>query len=137
MKGLLLLNLERMRAFNWSDVWNKKVKEHRIYLSMGDQDVHNLMVKLYPRVHYMLHPGWNVQLFPVAKKRVKPNEMYLLHGLANKHATTIFKWLFNLFSDDLQQHLLDGPDRCRLVLIELRNKAPQLAAKLHDYIRLQ
>lgn len=142
--GLLLLDLKQMREVDWSGWWRREVDKHHVNLFLGDQDAYNLMVKLHPEIHYMLPTGWNAQLFSAVTFRVKPNEMYLLHGLDSTWAKTGFSSVFYLFDDARQKLLLagggDGGDddadnsrACRKVLHYLRDKAPALAAVVHGY----
>lgn len=58
--GVMLMNLTRMRTFDWADRLLVAAHAHRIRLA--DQDLFNLMVVQHPEVLFVLPCSWNLQV---------------------------------------------------------------------------
>ncbi|EDQ92611.1 uncharacterized protein MONBRDRAFT_13344 [Monosiga brevicollis MX1] len=63
--GVMVLHLERMRAWGWDQRWQSLVRREllvRHHTGLADQDVYNLVALEHPETWTMLSCAWNVQL---------------------------------------------------------------------------
>nr|CAH8839800.1 unnamed protein product [Trichobilharzia regenti] len=63
--GVMLLHLDRLRKFHWSEHWNRTTKSALLrisHASLADQDIINTALIRYPSSIYELPCEWNVQL---------------------------------------------------------------------------
>ncbi|UXI15086.1 heat shock protein [Sarcoptes scabiei] len=63
--GVMLLNLQQIRDFNWSAIWKMIAEKELLSMlstSLADQDIFNAIIKQYPQIVYKLPCQWNVQL---------------------------------------------------------------------------
>ncbi|CAH8837704.1 unnamed protein product [Trichobilharzia szidati] len=63
--GVMLLHLDRLRKFHWSEHWNRTTKSALLrisHASLADQDIINTALVKYPSSIYELPCEWNVQL---------------------------------------------------------------------------
>ncbi|XKL67023.1 hypothetical protein PGB90_010443 [Kerria lacca] len=63
--GVMLLNLNKLRALNWDNLWKNAAEKGLIThfaTSLADQDIFNAIIKEYPGLVMNLPCSWNVQL---------------------------------------------------------------------------
>ncbi|GMR62797.1 hypothetical protein PMAYCL1PPCAC_32992, partial [Pristionchus mayeri] len=61
--GLILMNLQRMRHANFSDIWQSEARERlRVFSNANDQDILNALTVTYPDIIAKLPCEYNVQL---------------------------------------------------------------------------
>lgn len=64
--GVMLLNLNLMRAKDWIAMWTSVAKATLEHLhsrtSLADQDIVNAVIKKHPDIHFVLPCSWNAQM---------------------------------------------------------------------------
>lgn len=63
--GVMLYNLEKMRAIQWDKLWTDVAKRTAIIYGatrLGDQDIINAVLKQNPHLVYRVPCQWNTQL---------------------------------------------------------------------------
>ena len=63
--GVILLDLGKLRRDRWNLIWKSEFLKPILRLkqiSLGDQDIFNLVIKNWPQMFYELPCSWNVQL---------------------------------------------------------------------------
>jgi len=106
----------------WNNTWRNRTTERAI---LGDQDIFNLMLKTYPDIFHVIHPGWDVQSGTKVQQWVSDDEMYALHSSYKEG-----KWLVlhRLFWAEGYRFL---SPRCHHTLTRLRGYAHDIAKILY------
>ncbi|XP_064602399.1 glucoside xylosyltransferase 1-like [Liolophura sinensis] len=116
--GVMLMNLTRMRKFDWLTHVLKYYQEYKMKITWGDQDVINIIFHYFPERLYVYGCDWNYRpdhcMYMSTCKLAEQAGISVLHGnrgvLHNDKQPT-FKAIYDAFSqhhfgDSLQHSLL-------------------------------
>ncbi|XP_035215105.1 glucoside xylosyltransferase 1-like isoform X1 [Stegodyphus dumicola] len=111
--GVMLMNLTRMRTFQWETYLPSIMKEYRLNIVWGDQDIINIIFHFHPEKLYLFPCEWNFRpdhcMYSNVCKTAEKNGIAIIHGnrgvfLNNKQPA--FKAIFQAM---LQYNLEDDP----------------------------
>ena len=141
--GVMLLDLQKMRAMKWIDIWRQ---EHmQLYKKIGavkqaDQDIINSYLERHANKVYQLSCVWNYQvsLYSLANKICNKNRYRIVHwNSPSKHEldTDIARSVYGLYQVYLK---LDGSTVKKRVFLESKqtnydiNTTPNPCAAIHQ-----
>lgn len=93
--GVMLYNLEKMRAIHWDRLWTDIAKRTAIVYGatrLGDQDIMNAVIKQNPYLVFKVPCQWNTQL----SDHTNSHKCYMNHEIkANKTALLILRFVLS------------------------------------------
>uniref|UniRef100_T1JBB4 Uncharacterized protein n=1 Tax=Strigamia maritima TaxID=126957 RepID=T1JBB4_STRMM len=116
--GVMLMNLTRMRLFEWQKKIIPIYTEYKYKLTWGDQDIINILFFFYPDKVYIYPCEWNFRsdhcMYTSVCKSADMNGAGVLHGsrsVFHNRKQIAFKAVYDAFEkynfeDDLKTHLL-------------------------------
>lgn len=114
--GVMLMNLTRMREFNWNSYMLPLYKEYKLKITWGDQDLINILFAYYPDKLYVIPCEFNYRpdhcIYMSACNA--PNGIQILHGNRGYfHSekqpifSTIYRYIEEYqFGTDIYTHLI-------------------------------
>lgn len=121
--GVMLMNLTRMRAFQWETYLPQIMKEYKLNIVWGDQDIINIIFHFHPDKLYIFPCQWNYRpdhcMYSSVCKTAEHNGIAIVHGnrgVFQNNKQLAFKAIYKIMAelkigDDLSVNLLEPMKR--------------------------
>ncbi|GFS68649.1 glucoside xylosyltransferase 1 [Nephila pilipes] len=117
--GVMLMNLTKMRAFQWEKYLAPIMKEYKLNIVWGDQDIINIIFHFHAEKLYILPCEWNYRpdhcMYSSVCKTAEKNGVAVIHGnrgVFHNDKQPAFKAIFKTMSqfnleEDIQHKVLE------------------------------
>ncbi|KAG8186441.1 hypothetical protein JTE90_012362 [Oedothorax gibbosus] len=116
--GVMLMNLTKMRAFQWEKYLTPIMKEYKLNIVWGDQDIINIIFHFHSEKLYVLPCEWNYRpdhcMYSSVCKSAEKNGVYVIHGnrgVFNNNKQSAFKAIYKAMS----LYNLDDDDKLKII----------------------
>ncbi|XP_042896940.1 glucoside xylosyltransferase 1 isoform X2 [Parasteatoda tepidariorum] len=108
--GVMLMNLTRMRAFQWEKYLTPILKEYKLNIVWGDQDIINIIFHFHPDKLYIFPCAWNFRpdhcMYSSVCSSAKKDGIAIIHGnrgVFYNNKQPVFKFIYK----EMQQHIMN------------------------------
>ncbi|CAL1265215.1 unnamed protein product [Larinioides sclopetarius] len=117
--GVMLMNLTKMRAFQWEKYLAPIMKEYKLNIVWGDQDIINIIFHFHAEKLYILPCEWNYRpdhcMYSSVCKTAEKNGISVIHGnrgVFHNNKQPAFKAIYKAMSqydlgEDIQVKLIE------------------------------
>lgn len=143
--GVMLMNLTRMRKFNWTERIQPIFDEYKLKLVWGDQDIINILFHFHPEKLFIFPCEWNYRADHCMYMSVcpAPNGIKILHGnrgYFHSLAQPIFNYVYSAIEEyqfDMDPYRIVHAIETNLAIPDRNTNCDKLSEKfLHNLKRI-